>query len=174
MRKTHPFGKNTSLWEFIGSRLEMDRMFSMGLAVFLTIASFFSMVAGVAVWSVAIDLRGLQSVLGQICSLIYATGLIAVIFCTVLSLVLALYQREHFRIGRIFGLNAILLWIVFSVMLISRHEVIRMIPVESFMGTLLWIIISFMVSYILTVLPAAAVTTIVGLVYKITDFFLPQ
>ena len=96
---------NNAVFDFIASRLEMDRILEDAFAIFLVIAGIFSIMAGVAVWPVVWDLKTMDSVLGNVCSNIHIVGLSLSLLSMIITAALILWQRSAFKPLRVFFLN---------------------------------------------------------------------
>lgn len=173
MRKPIMRRGSNAVFDFIASRLEMDRLLEDILAIFLVVVSILSMISGIAVWPVVWDLKSSETSLGDVCRHISTSGWVIALVCLVITILLMLWQRHDLKPLRTFLLNLGIYWVIACVILISQQNILTDLTQSSFMGTLLWIILSFILSYILSVLPSLLITLISTLAHKILDLILP-
>lgn len=165
---------NNAIFDFIASRLEMDRILEDALSIFIVIVIILSMVAGIAVWPVVWDLKAVDSTLSAVCANIHTAGLIISLICLIVTVALMLWQRSDYKPFRVFFLNLGIFWFSSCVVLITQQNVLTALTQNAFMGTLLWLILSVFMGYILSVIPSVLITAVSTVAHKILDMILPN
>lgn len=174
MRRQMDGRGSNAIFDFIASRLEMDRILEDVLAIFLVLTAILSIVAGIAVWPIVWDLKSMDSMIGAVCLSIHTAGLVIFLICLIITVALVLWQRGDFKPLRIFFMNLCIYWLSSCIVLITKQNILTTLSQNEFMSTLLWFILSLFMGYILSVLPSILITLASSIAHKILDMILPN